>query len=526
MNRGRGSGRGAREGASSAASGSSRPAATPAASTTATRGASTAASRATRASTVGRFRPKNIRRDEAERLDLARQEEKKAQERDAEERRARGRSRFRSKRSRGNAMGARGGRVGDATGPFSGGISGSAGGWFGGGGGGGGSGSGGGGGGGGFRMGGGSYRGSKSEGEGFKEANRYREARINADKLHTMAAEDELGSEDEATMAALTSRPADIMPMGIYRTEHKEVGVVVATTKELEAAENAAEEEESLWVDEDSPARPIPEQAKEEGIWDTGDRNTTVIKKEDADDSMDIDPSLSSPEDGKKPLVEIKVKKTAPQDPEEAIIQSDLHLLASELGTIAIAPKEGEEEKPEEAPMDKDGRLYLWQFPPLLPPLKKTAEAKPKPRVKDEPQDLDMLNSAPTAPIDLTAEQAVEPEPAADDDEEDDGRGFMSSMLSEGGMIGELKVRKSGKVELDWGGQILEVSPATAMNFLTTAVIVEENDSKVDPNAIGGESVGMGKIMGRFVLAPVWGEEDDWEVAPEELVVEEGMANL
>lgn len=91
-------------------------------STTARRGAAT--SRATRAPSVGRFRPKAIRRDEADRDVLARQEEQKARERAAEERRAHGRSRNKSKRSRGDAMGSRGRGTMTASGPFSGGFAG------------------------------------------------------------------------------------------------------------------------------------------------------------------------------------------------------------------------------------------------------------------------------------------------------------------------------------------------------------------------------------------------------------------
>lgn len=142
MNRGRAAARGSRRGAAVASSraagkndgGSSTSAvtdtpgsATPvpqSIATTSTRGGAT--TRATRAPAAGRFRPKNIRRDEAERDSLARQEEQKASERAADERKARGRSRFRSKRSRGDAMGRGGfGRViSGASGPFSSGAAG------------------------------------------------------------------------------------------------------------------------------------------------------------------------------------------------------------------------------------------------------------------------------------------------------------------------------------------------------------------------------------------------------------------
>jgi DNA-directed RNA polymerase III subunit RPC4 len=47
---------------------------------------------------------------------------------------------------------------------------------------------------------------------------------------------------------------------------------------------------------------------------------------------------------------------------------------------------------------------------------------------------------------------------------------------------------------------------------------VDENDEKPQQGVVGGDSIGMGKIMGRFVLAPIWSEEDDWTVTPDELV--------
>lgn len=148
MRRGRTPGRGTRRGGTAAPAASTEPtdgpavaeASTPAtltptaggstalpappATSAVTRGGATA--RATRGPSIGRFRPKNVRRDEAERDNLARQEEQKASERAAAERRARGRSRFRSKRSRGDAMGSRGGfgRANPtASGPFSAGMS-------------------------------------------------------------------------------------------------------------------------------------------------------------------------------------------------------------------------------------------------------------------------------------------------------------------------------------------------------------------------------------------------------------------
>ncbi|XWW96737.1 hypothetical protein V2A60_004717 [Cordyceps javanica] len=527
--------RGTRRGAASAgterpATDAPAPAPTPTDATTANPSESTsarrgAATRATRAPAVGRFRPKNVRRDEAERDSLARQEEKKASERAAEERKARGRSRFRSKRSRGDTMGRGGfGRIiSGASGPFSSGIGGSSrgGGWFGGGG-------GGIGGGGGFGG-----RGMKSDSKSLNFAqgrNIYREARINADKLHIMSPEEELDSEDEAMIAALSSKDSSKMPMGIFRKEHKEAEIVVATTAELEAKENATGEEESLWVDGESGALP-PEDHPEEGVWGT-DSKPLIKEEPGAEDSMDLDLEAVPKIEDKATAAPVKVKKTLPQDPEGKMIQSDLDLLARELGAVTV---DGES-APELA--NKDGRLYLFQFPPLMPPLKETSTPQGPAKVKEEASAVsvgDIPASTDNTAVDLTGDNDEDNDDDDDDDDEETEEerakaelkhGFKSQFLSQGGMIGRLNVRKSGKVELDWGGHVLEMSPAAGMNFLTTAVIVEESDEKpvvvggganAVARATGGDCVGMGKIMGRFTVAPVWSEEEDWNVAPEEL---------
>ncbi|PTB62857.1 hypothetical protein BBK36DRAFT_1183717 [Trichoderma citrinoviride] len=493
----------------------------------------TSARAARAAASTGRFRPKNVRRDESERDALAQQEQQKASERAAEERRARGRSRFRSKRSRGDAMGSRGGAFGrpvaGASGPFSSGMGGPAGGgWFG-------AGGGGGGGGGGSFARSGKFEAKSGSGYGFSGEGGFREARINADKLHTMAHEGELDSEDEAMLTALQSRTGSVMPMGILRREHKEAPVVVATAAELEAAEkanaNAAGEEESLWVDGEGSLPPVDQ--PEEGDWKGG---AARVKKEPTDDTMDLDVDTKPATDEKKkqqqqqqPLARAKAKKPVAQDPEENMIRTDLSLLASELGAITING-EGDEKGDETA--NKDGRLYLFQFPPLLPPLKQVAAPQPRIKVKEEEQHASAsLHATPLSgaatPVDLTQQGGGGGESSSDDDEDEDEEeerrhGFRTQALSNGGLIGRLNVRRSGKVELDWGGRILEMSPAAGMNFLTTAVIVEESDEKPQNGVTTGESIGMGKIMGRFVLAPIWSEEEEWEVAPEELEIPDG----
>lgn len=349
-----------------------------------------------------------------------------------------------------------------------------------------------------------------------------------------MSPEEELDSEDEAMVVALSSKDSSKMPMGIYRKEHKEAEIVVATTAELEAKENATGEEESLWVDGESGTLPPPDQP-EEGVWGTG--TASLIKEEPAaEDAMDVDlAAVPKVEEKAVTAAPVKVKKVLPQDPESKMIQSDLDLLARELGAVTV---DGES-APELA--NKDGRLYLFQFPPLMPPLKETSTPLEPAKVKEETSALgvdDIPASIDNTAVDLTGDNDKNGGDDGDDDDDDDDddeteeerakaelkHGFKSQFLSQGGMIGRLNVRRSGKVELDWGGHVLEMSPAAGMNFLTTAVIVEESDEKpvavsagASARPTGGDCVGMGKIMGRFVVAPVWSEEDDWDVAPEEL---------
>ncbi|PHH69947.1 hypothetical protein CDD80_6341 [Ophiocordyceps camponoti-rufipedis] len=258
MTRSRGTSRGTTRGGSSTAR-------QPASSSTAEDGSasasaslpSSAAPTTTRGtSSGGRFRPKAIRRDEADRDELARREAQKASERAAEELRARGRSRLRSRRSRGDAMGSRGRGISTAaSGPFSGGFHGAS------------SSSGS------FRTGSSSNAGPFTAGSRANSDTKFstsqtsrRETRINADKLHAMTPTEELDSDDEAMRAALSALPSSsALPMGIYRREHKDAGIVVATTAELEAAEQATGDEPSLWVDGDG--RTGLAQKPESGNW-------------------------------------------------------------------------------------------------------------------------------------------------------------------------------------------------------------------------------------------------------------------
>ena len=77
--------------------------------------------------------------------------------------------------------------------------------------------------------------------------------------------------------------------------------------------------------------------------------------------------------------------------------------------------------------------------------------------------------------------------------------------------MGKLSVRRSGRVEMDWGGTRLTLGMGAEAEFLTSAVVLETREHPDNPEALTGTGYGMGQVMGRFVLTPVWDEEGDWE---------------
>ncbi|KAJ4421776.1 hypothetical protein N0V85_000015 [Neurospora sp. IMI 360204] len=499
--RGRLAPRGGRRPAAAAetpASGSSAtPAATPAptsaaASTSTSSAATPAASSAAKPGL--KFKPKAVRRGEAERQRIAEEQQRLQDIRNEQESRRlaranRGRGRGGGRgRGRGNFL-MRGGRTASAAGPLSGGMG----------------------------YGGGSSGGSGADG--FGTSNGFDANRINADMLYSLSLEDE--EEKLENGLVRTKKKRAPMPMGIRRFEHEEEEVVMATAAEIEAQDAGVDVAAGDDDDDDSSDLFVdngegPVQIKDEGAVDTAVPKT-VIKKEGGE--MEDANMESIPEGVIK----------APESPE-------LKKKAMATAKEAEKPKEKKPKKPKETEADfaqqdrerlvelfnhgteLEGHMFLFQLPVVLPPLKSAA---PAPKVKPEPEgdDVVMLDQ-PAAPksssrIDLTSEEAskVKKENGeADADAEQD-------MTHEGGYVGQLVVRKSGKVEVSWGGLPLQMGLGIQANFLSTAVIIKEDDVKPTQDQFTGAAYGMGRIQGSFVLAHTFGDEEEWVVDPSELVI-------
>ena len=203
----------------------------------------------------------------------------------------------------------------------------------------------------------------------------------------------------------------------------------------------------------------------------------------------------------------------------------DVEILRKELGGMAasLRPKEKEKEKDvegdinmegpaaEEEPRQEleDGRVYLFQFPPVLPKL-----FNDQTTCNPNYDDFEMM-----APVDLTrddkeikSEEVVEVKQEEPDEEELRRRHERDKLVMQEGAVGKLVLRESGEVEMVWGGTNMKVHRGIETSFFSLGAVVDGmmywRDEKPEdiPANFGkrGKSMAMGEIMGKFVVTPDW----------------------
>lgn len=221
-----------------------------------------------------------------------------------------------------------------------------------------------------------------------------------------------------------------------------------------------------------------------------------------------------------------KKKKPKFEDLED---QLDAEKMAKQRLLFGIASEddsddESKEDKSQRKPQIAEGSVYLFQFPPIMPPLHKVDKpnTQKKQAVKDEPEDDDvvMLNAPEhdsSKPVDLTNDDDVK------DEEEEDGAAGPNNKNKQleaeeepEGFVGKLVIRKSGKMQIDWGGILYDCEMAIPRSFYRECVITEEDDTK-QPDGFHGTAYGMGPVMGQFNSAPHWSDEQPWIVDPNDL---------
>ncbi|KUI71576.1 hypothetical protein VM1G_07131 [Cytospora mali] len=384
----------------------------------------------------------------------------------------------------------------------------------------GGSGGGGGGGGGGSWAGGG----VKSEGgpSGFSsESSRPTGRRMNTDKIVEYVV-----IEDEEQQVKSKEGTPVLLPKGMQRNDPKEPDQPeIATTAEVEAADRgeaivtissggSEDDEDVFFNDADVEMR------DDERQW-PGVKPESRVKVE-GEEVNEID-TLTMKKASKKAEQKAKKLQKKYKDPEDQLAAETLTFQRRLFGVESDGESdtEAQEARTPRKPAIIDGNLYMFQFPPVLPPLH-VVERTQKPLVKDEPNDDMVMLNAPDhkndKPVDLTA---------ADDFstiKQEEGAAAAAAAASTNqpgeqqpsGYLGKLIIRRSGKMQIDYGGMLFDCESGIPVEFLRTAVLTEMDDEK-KPDGYAGTAYGMGQIAGKFVSVPKWSDEEEWVVDPSEL---------
>jgi len=167
-----------------------------------------------------------------------------------------------------------------------------------------------------------------------------------------------------------------------------------------------------------------------------------------------------------------------------------------------------DDDRGEEATLE-DGKLFLFQLPPLTPFLyDPTTEPPADPAVKKEPDTAGIKKEGEAAP---TSTSTSTSRPALQHD------GIITASEPTrlpAGLVGKLRVHASGKVSLDWGGTDMEVRYGTEVDFLQDAVLIQtkntptEKEKEKEKGAKGGIA-GPGENAAAVAPAAEKVEEDD-----------------
>ncbi|RDL32003.1 uncharacterized protein BP5553_09405 [Venustampulla echinocandica] len=314
-----------------------------------------------------------------------------------------------------------------------------------------------------------------------------------------------------------------LKPVRLHREEHKERVTIVNTQPQTKTEPQLKVENDEMEIDElrSSQAEPPAD----------------IIRiKTEPDQSLDIQSALelpgpSSPELRKSTInldVEKKARRPSKKKEKKPVIQTeedraeyerhleDVRVLAEELGGMQTADsdKDAATTGMEAEEVDKRlGRLYLFQFPPVLPKLyNPMAKPKPPPSKTAElgtegPTDVEVTGSASKPGQAGGKDPHIKTEEAVVVRVEEEEARESNDVVEEEGWIGKLIVRESGRVELSWGGTSMVVGRGVESGFLSTGVVVDSLEKGIHyPNgeAPEGKAMGMGQVMGKFVVTPDW----------------------
>jgi hypothetical protein len=156
-----------------------------------------------------------------------------------------------------------------------------------------------------------------------------------------------------------------------------------------------------------------------------------------------------------------------------------------------------------------ESKPFLFTMPPPenLPLLRPAA---PGPRIKSEDDELLMSGGPDTGAADGQAEAV----PAMDkDDEIDDYYNDYSGepKFQHGGHVGKLRIHKSGKAILDWGGMEMELFKGGEIGGTLSYMVIEDDENRDPKSGNTGRAVGMGQLLGTIGVCTLDQRTDeDW----------------
>ena len=220
---------------------------------------------------------------------------------------------------------------------------------------------------------------------------------------------------------------------------------------------------------------------KDDGTMDTNDKIPPLL-------SPDIDRKISKRK-GARLKDAIGATETAEEHAERLRYNEEVRKLVGELDQH-ISTTDAEALQPHKSAEFHDRRLYLFQFPPLTPVLADPAEeieVKQESGGEAQPVPLDS---------DKTPGVAVKKEEGAEETKKKKSDVLTAdNMELPSGLAGTLRVHKSGKVTLDWGGTDLEVRYGTEVDFLQDVVMTDEAERV---------AWALGQVEKKMVCIPNW----------------------
>jgi len=275
------------------------------------------------------------------------------------------------------------------------------------------------------------------------------------------------------------------------------------------------------------------------------DPDAMEVDREQQDESQPAPKAPTSPEKRKARSRRTVVPETQTQEDREEWERHmfGLETLRDELGEITTTPEPpapatdagGDANMAESAATDvndkRADRVYLFQFPPVLPDLKLTepgsapaettttdepGDGPSAEKVKAEPKSPELSRAIPAAPVPGAANNTAD-KPIKIEDTAASATGPGPHLAS--GRVGKLRIHASGRATMDWGGTSLQLNMGVDAQFLQDVVVVrqyhqdikedEEDKEKAAALAaeeIGGEVMAFGQVKGKFVVTPDWAE--------------------